>query len=110
MERGDIYLCPLDPTKGREQQGTRYVLLLSTREFNKFGTQIVAPITQGGAGPRDAGFAVSLIGAGTNAQGVVICNQLRAIDLKARQAKRVEKAPDFIVNEALGKVAAIFEG
>lgn len=109
MDRGDIYLCPLDPTKGHEQQGTRYVIVISTRAFNKLGVQIVAPITQGGAGPRDAGFAVSLIGAGTNAQGVVICNQVRAMDLKARGAKRMERAPDFIVGEVLGKIAAIFE-
>lgn len=109
MERGDIYLCPLDPSQGHEQQGRRYVLVVSPREFNKFGVQIVVPITQGGAGPRSAGFAVSLIGAGTNAQGMVLCNQLRALDLKARQARRVERAPDFIVNEVLGKVTAIFE-
>lgn len=109
MERGDIYHCPLDPTQGREQQGKRYVLVLSTREFNKLGLQMVAPITLGGAGPRSAGFAVSLIGSGTNAQGMVLCNQIRAIDLAARQAKKIETAPPFIVSEVLAKVAAIFE-
>lgn len=109
MERGDIYLCPLDPTQGHEQQGKRYVLVVSTRAFNKLGTQIVVPITLGGAGSRNAGFAVSLIGSGTNAQGMILCNQLRAIDLTARQAKRMEKAPDFIVDEVLAKTVAIFE-
>lgn len=109
MERGDIYLCPLDPTQGHEQRGKRYVLVVSPRDFNKLGTQIVAPITLGGAGPRNAGFAVSLTGAGTNAQGMVVCNQIRALDLKARQARRMEKVPDFIIDEVLGKIAAIFE-
>lgn len=109
MDRGDIYHCTLDPTQGREQQGKRYVLVVSTRDFNKFGLQMVVPITQGGAGPRSAGFAVSLIGAGTNAQGMVLCNQVRAIDLSARQAKKIEKAPPFIMSEVLAKIAAIFE-
>lgn len=109
MERGDIYLCPLDPTQGHEQRGRRYVLVISPRAFNRLGTPIVVPITLGGAGPRAAGFAVSLIGVGTNAQGMVLCNQLRALDLTARQAKHIERAPDFIVDEVLAKVAAIFE-
>lgn len=109
MERGDIYLCPLDPTQGREQQGKRYVLVVTPREFNRFGTPIVVPITLGGASARHAGFAVSLIGAGTNAQGVVLCHQLRAMDLAARQARRMERAPDFIVDEVLAKVTALFE-
>ncbi|WP_286164311.1 type II toxin-antitoxin system PemK/MazF family toxin [Azoarcus sp. DN11] len=29
MERGDIYLVPLDPTSGHEQQGTRPGLIAS---------------------------------------------------------------------------------
>jgi hypothetical protein len=30
--------------------------------------------------------------------GVVLCNQARALDLAARKARFVEKAPDFIVD------------
>ncbi len=30
MKRGDIYMVSLDPTKGREQQGDRPVLIVST--------------------------------------------------------------------------------
>lgn len=29
MERGDIYLVPLDPMSGHERQGTRPVLVVS---------------------------------------------------------------------------------
>jgi mRNA interferase ChpB len=52
-----------------------------------------------------AGFAVSLTGAGTQTTGVVRCDQPRALDLRARGGKRVERVPESIVDEALSKVA-----
>jgi mRNA interferase ChpB len=72
MERGDIYLVSLDPTSGYEQQGTRPVLVVSPVAFNQLTkTPVVLPITSGGNFARTAGFAVSLMGAGTNTTGVV---------------------------------------
>lgn len=109
MERGDIWHVDLDPTKGREQAKPRYVIVLTPREFNRLGTPIVAPITIGGNFARMQGFTVSLSGAGTIATGVVLCHQIRALDLKARNGKFSEKAPDVIVDDVLAKVAALFE-
>jgi mRNA-degrading endonuclease toxin of MazEF toxin-antitoxin module len=109
MERGDIWHVDLNPTKVREQANPRYVLILTVREFNKLGTPIVAPITSGGNFARVQGFTVSLSGAGTNASGVVLCHQLRALDLRARNGRFSEKAPDFIVDEVLAKAIALLE-
>jgi mRNA-degrading endonuclease toxin of MazEF toxin-antitoxin module len=109
MDRGDIFHVSLNLVTGREQAGARYVMVISTREFNQLGTPIVCPITQGGSFARDRGFAVSLMLAGLNAQGVVLCNQLRCLDLNARGAKFAEKAPADIVDEVLAKVTPIFE-
>jgi len=44
-ERGDVLHINLDPTLGREQQGQRYVLVLTVFDFNRFGLALVAPIT-----------------------------------------------------------------
>jgi mRNA interferase ChpB len=109
MDRGDIWHVDLNPTQGREQANRRYVLVLTLRAFNQLGTPIVAPITTGGDFARMQGLAVSLSGAGTSATGVVLCHQLRALDLRARNAKFNERAPEFIVDEVLAKVAALFE-
>jgi mRNA interferase ChpB len=110
MERGDIYLVSLDPTSGHEQQGARPVLVVSPGAFNRLTkTPIVLPITSGGNFARTAGFAVSLIGAGTQTTGVIRCDQPRALDLGARRARRLEAAPPEIVEEALAKLAAILE-
>jgi mRNA interferase ChpB len=109
MERGEIWRVDLNQTRGREQANPRYVLILTPKSFNQLGTPIVAPITTGGDFAREKGFAVSLSGAGTNANGVILCHQIRALDLKSRGAKFSEKVPDFIVEEVLARVVALFE-
>ncbi len=109
MDRGDIWHVDLDPTKGREQAKPRYVLILTPREFNALGTPVVAPITSGGNFARDRGFAVSLTGAGTNATGVVLCHQLRALDITARNGRFSERVPDYIIDEVLARVQTLFE-
>ena len=68
---------------------------------------MVLPITTGGTFARTAGFAVSLTGAGTKTIGIIRCDQPRAVDLAARQARRVETVPDEIVEEVLAKVSTI---
>jgi len=110
MERGDIYLVSLDPTSGHEQRGTRPVLLVSPSAFNRLTkTPIVLPITRGGNFARTAGFAVSLMGAGTTTTGVVRCDQPRAIDLGSRNARKLESVPPAIMDEVLARLAPIFE-
>jgi len=109
MDRGDIYHVSLDPTQGREQAGRRYVLIVSPREFNRFGTPLVCPITQGGNFARDKGFAVSLSGLGTRTQGVVLCNQPRVLDLQTRHATFAEKAPQVIIDEVIAKLGTLLE-
>ncbi|NCA72500.1 MAG: type II toxin-antitoxin system ChpB family toxin [Sphingobacteriia bacterium] len=110
MERGDIYLVSLDPTSGHEQRGTRPVLVVSASAFNQLTkTPVVLPITRGGNFARTAGFAVSLTGAGTNTTGVVRCDQLRAMDLGSRNARKLESVPTVVMDEVLAKLAAILE-
>jgi len=110
MERGDIYLVSLDPTSGREQQGTRPILIVSPGAFNRLTkTPVVLPITNGGSIARTAGFAVPLMGSGTNTTGVVRCDQPRAFDLASRNARKLETVPQSIMDEVLARLATIFE-
>ena len=109
MDRGDVFHVDLNPIQGREQAGARYVLIVSAKAFNVLGTPLVCPITQGGNFARHAGFAVSLNGAGTQTQGVILCNQPRVLDLQARKARFIEKVPDFIIDEVLAKLSTLIE-
>lgn len=101
--------CRSEFDSGPEQAGRRYVLVISPRAFNILGTPLVCPITQGGNFARNAGFAVSLSGAGTQTQGVVSCNQPRVLDLEARKARFVERTPAVIMDEVLANVSTLIE-
>jgi len=109
VERGDVYHVDLSPTQGREQTGARYALIVSPKAFNVLGTPLVCPITQGGSFARYTGFAAPLSGAGTATQGVVLCNQARVLDLQARDARFVERVPEFIIDEVLAKLSVLIE-
>jgi mRNA interferase ChpB len=108
MERGEIWLVSLDPTAGHEQQGTRPVLIVTPAAFNRVTRlPVVVPVTSGGNFARTAGFAVSLDGVGIRTTGVVRCDQPRTIDMKARGGKRLERVPETIMNEVLGRLSTI---
>lgn len=94
----------------REQQGTRPVLIVSPGAFNRLTkVPVVLPITGGGNFARTAGFAVSLMGAGTQTTGVVRCDQPRALDIGARRGRKLESVPEAIMDEVLARLATILE-
>lgn len=107
FDRGDVVSVPLDPAIGHEQKGTRPALVLTTREFNRLGDVLVAPITQGGDFSRYAGFAVSLTGSGCKTQGVALVNKIRMLDLSARKARKIERVPQAVLDDAMGRLMAL---
>ena len=90
-------------------RGTRPALVLSNAEFNRSGRALIAPITQGGNIQRIAGWAVTLMGAGTLTQGVVVVSHCRVVDLAARGAKTIEAVPAAITEEVLAKLQAMLD-
>ena len=110
FERGDIVVVNLEPVLGREMQGQRRpALVLTSKEFNALGDVLIAPITQGGDYARFAGFAVSLMNTGCKTQGVALVNKCRMMDLAARKAKKIERVPQAVIDDALGRLLALFE-
>ena len=108
MKRGEIWLVSLDPTSGHEQKGRRPVLIVSPEAFNRITkVPIVLPITSGGNFARAAGFAVPLTE--TKTMGIIRCDQPRALDLAARNGKKLESIPGAIMSEVLARVLPIFE-
>lgn len=107
LNRGDIIHLDLDPTKGNEQQGKRFALVLTPHYFNSLGLALVAPITTGGKFARDRGFAVPLFE--TKTTGVILTNQIRTIDIQSRVSAVIEKCPEDILIEALARVQALVD-
>ena len=109
-ERGDIVRVRFNPVEGHEMQGdVRPALVLTPANFNRLGDVLVAPITQGGDFSRYAGFAVSLAGSGCKTQGVALVNKVRMLDLQARKARKVERAPPAVIEDALARLQTLFE-
>lgn len=102
-------MVSLDPVSGREQRGTRPVMVVSPQAFNRVLPPIVLPITTGGNYIRNQGFAVTLTGSGLETGGVVICSQPRTLDIKSRGARFIESAPKVIIEEVMAKLSTIFE-
>jgi mRNA interferase ChpB len=107
FDRGDIVVVSLNPAAGHEQRGTRPALVLTTREFNRLGDVLIAPITQGGNYSRHAGFAVPLEGSKT--RGVALINKIRILDLAARKARKIERASPEVIEDAISRLTAIVE-
>jgi len=86
---GDIAYLDFDPQAGREQSRRRPALVLTPSGYNaKAGLAIVAPITSKVKGYP---FEVSL-GKGLPIQGVVLADQLKSFDWRARRFEFVCKA------------------
>ncbi len=85
------------------------MLALSTGEFNRLGLCLAAPITRGGTFDRLQGFAVTLSGAGTATQGIVICAQLRVLSYKERGARFVERVPGYLIEDVLARARTLLD-
>jgi mRNA interferase ChpB len=108
-QRGDIIRLDFDPSVGHEQQGTRPALVLSPEAFNRFGMALTCPITRGGGFARGLAWTVTLAGTGLTTQGVVLCNQARTVDLKARRAQFIESAPSELITNVLSRFGTLIE-
>jgi mRNA interferase MazF len=101
--RGDLISIAFEPQTGHEQSGRRPALVVSHDLFNqRTGLAIVCPITNT---RRDYPFHVA-IPEGGEVAGFVMVEQVRSIDFRARQAKRIGKAPDEVLKEALSLLDA----
>jgi mRNA-degrading endonuclease toxin of MazEF toxin-antitoxin module len=85
------------------------VLIVSADAFNRHNAPIVCPITHGGNASRLAGLVVSLASTPLKTQGVVLCSQIRVLDIKARGGKKVETVPDFVIDEVLACLQDLLE-
>ena len=82
------------------------MLVITPEAFNRLTkTPIVVPITNGGNFARVARFTVNLEGLKT--AGVVRCDQPRALDLVARNVRKLESVLGEIMDEVLAEENAI---
>jgi len=101
--KGDFVALTFDPQSGHEQRGRRPALVVSNDLFNKHtGLCIACPVTNT---RRDYPFHVS-IPEGCEVTGVVMVEQVKSIDFRARKVKCIGPAPESVVQEALSLLDA----
>lgn len=97
-EHGDIIFLEFDPQAGHEQKGKRAALVVSNSTYNKFTKMaMVCPITN-----KNRNFPLHVeLDERTKTTGVIMCEQVKALDVKARNASFHEKIPKDILEEVV---------
>ncbi len=95
---GDAVWMDFDPQKGHEQAGRRPAIVLSPRAYNdRVGLVLVCPITN-----QVKGYPFEVdIPDGLAVSGVVLADQVKSMDWRARRIDRIVSLPDDTVNEVL---------
>ncbi len=102
--KGDIVMVNLNPVKGHEQGNYRPVLVLNDLLLPS-GINIIVPITS-----KKKSYPLEVeLDSRTKTQGVVLCFQIRTIDLNARPCKFVEKIPDDLLDTCIDYVKRIMD-
>jgi mRNA interferase MazF len=103
-ERGDFVWLQFDPQAGHEQAGRRPALVISPGAYNRrVGLALFCPVTSHVKGYP---FEVALP-PGLPVGGVVLSDQVKSLDWRARKAKRIAKASAAVIDEVLGKLAPL---
>ena len=105
-EQGDIINLEFDPQAGHEQKGKSPAVVVSNNTFNKFTKMaMVCPITN-----TNRGFPLHVaLDDKTSTTGVVMCEQVKALDILARKATFKEKVPFDILEEIVDIIVGFTE-
>ncbi|MEP9348489.1 type II toxin-antitoxin system PemK/MazF family toxin [Xanthobacter sp. KR7-225] len=104
LAAGDIVWAELDPVRGSEQAGRRPALVVSVELYNLTSRRaFICPIT---SRIRDWPYNVPLPD-GTRTRGMVLVDQLRAVDQAARIFGLIERGPEELLAEVRGRLVTL---
>lgn len=104
--RGDLVWLSFDPQAGHEQAGRRPAFVLSPESYNrKTGLFLACPVTSKVKGypfevPLPDGLVVS---------GVILADQIKSLDWKARRAEFASSTNDSVVNDVTSLVLPLID-
>jgi len=103
-QRGDIIWLSFDPQAGHEQAGRRPAVILSPATYNgKVGLAIACPITSQEKGyPFEGRIPPALPIA-----GVILADQVKSLDWRARQAELACTLPPETVETVLARLTTL---
>jgi len=105
-QRGDLVWLSFDPQAGHEQAGRRPAFVLSPEPYNrKTGLFLVCPVTSKVKGYP---FEVALPD-GLAVSGVILADQIKSLDWKARRAEFASSTSDGVVNDVVSLVLPLID-
>ncbi len=105
-DRGDVVWLNFTPQAGHEQAGHRPALVLSPAAYNgKTGLMLCCPITSQVKGYP---FEVPL-GPDAGARGVVLSDQVKSVDWRARQARRKGAVSKDAMDQTIARVRTLLD-
>jgi len=104
--QGDLVFLNFDPQMGHEQKGRRPGLIISNAEFFKRANMaMVCPITNS-----VSGFPMHIaLDSRTQTTGEIMCEQVKCLDINARNVMFVEQAPADVVDEAVDLIFSFID-
>ena len=103
-DRGDVVWIDFDPQAGHEQAGRRPAIVLSPAYYNRpAGLALICPITN-----KSKGYPFEVaIPNGLKVTGVILADQARNLDWKARNASPITKLPSEVTKQVLEKLKTL---
>ena len=93
-------MIDLDPTVGHEQEGRRRALVVSYEPFHRSGMATVCPITTRPA-KYPGEVAIPRGEAGQTKDALVLCHQIRTIDLRRVAAWQIQGRSQYVTDRGL---------
>lgn len=101
-DRGDIIWINFDPQAGHEQASHRPALVLTPKAYNrKTSLCVVCPLTT-----RIKGYPFE-VPLGTEGKSVVLADQIKSLDWKARKARRKGSVDHKVLNQVCALISAL---
>jgi len=103
-DRGDLVWLEFNPQAGHEQAGRRPALVISPGAYNRrVGLALFCPVTSQVKGyPFEVALPPGLV-----VSGVVLSDQVKSLDWRARRARRIAKVSAAVTDEILGKLGTL---
>jgi mRNA interferase MazF len=105
-ERGDVVWLQFNPQAGSEQAGHRPALVISPKAYNqRVGLALVCPITS-----RIKGYPFEVVlPRGMETEGAILCDQIKSLDWRVRNAKRIGSILPSVMQEVTARILALVD-
>ena len=99
-DKSDVVWLEFDPQSGHEQNGKRPAVVISPKNDNeKSNLALFCPVTS-----KVKGYPFEVKISSKKISGVILSDQIKSLDWKARKAEFIMKASDSIMDDVMSKL------